>query len=255
MQKVVGSSPISRLPERPLHELLFPVVRSLVRLILGRILDSEWTVIRRPASPRFRKPPGSRHFPRVSNRRLSASGQTFARHDRPGRRKGSCATAARFAWEASARLNARDTSCRPKRTRHPKTRSFLICAPRRLSRCSQCGGKRAPRPIARPRDTHTRARREHFGGRSVAAVAQWWPRRTSPSGSRVSAVGLRSAQGGLSTPIHSPAHTVRSATVGGIRDARTAGIRPANAPIRMAEAMPPAQASTGMTMAQCFVLA
>jgi hypothetical protein len=34
-------------------------------------------------------------------------------------------------------------------------------------------------------------------------------------------------------------HTVRNATVGGIRDARTAGIRPANAPIRMAVAMPP----------------
>jgi hypothetical protein len=35
------------------------------------------------------------------------------------------------------------------------------------------------------------------------------------------------------------AYTVRNATVGGIRDARTAGSRPANAPIRMAEAMPP----------------
>jgi hypothetical protein len=53
----------------------------------------------------------------------------------------------------------------------------------------------------------------------------------------------------------SRAHTVRNATVGGIRDARTAGIRPANAPIRMAEAMPPDHASTGITMAQPFVLA
>ena len=34
-----------------------------------------------------------------------------------------------------------------------------------------------------------------------------------------------------------PAHTVRNATVGGIRDARTAGIRPANAPIRMAHVL------------------
>jgi hypothetical protein len=49
-----------------------------------------------------------------------------------------------------------------------------------------------------------------------------------------------------------PAHTVRSAAVGGSRDARTAGMRPANAPIRMAEAMPPDHASTGMTMSQCF---
>src|SRR5207302_11411254 len=51
------------------------------------------------------------------------------------------------------------------------------------------------------------------------------------------------------------AHTVRNATVGGIRDARTAGIRPANAPIRMAEVMPPAHASTGITTAQLFELA
>src|SRR5438270_11070025 len=50
-------------------------------------------------------------------------------------------------------------------------------------------------------------------------------------------------------------HTVRSATVGGIRDARTAGIRPANAPMRMAEAMPPDHASTGITTAQLFALA
>jgi hypothetical protein len=52
-----------------------------------------------------------------------------------------------------------------------------------------------------------------------------------------------------------PAHTVRNATVGGIRDARTAGIRPANAPMRMAEAMPPVHASTGITMSQFFELA
>src|SRR6266516_6589232 len=50
-------------------------------------------------------------------------------------------------------------------------------------------------------------------------------------------------------------HTLRNATVGGIRDARTAGIRPANAPIRMAEAMPPTHASAGITTAQLFELA
>jgi hypothetical protein len=54
---------------------------------------------------------------------------------------------------------------------------------------------------------------------------------------------------------HDTAHTVRSATVGGNREARMAGARPANAPIRMAEAMPPDQASTGMTMTQCLALA
>jgi hypothetical protein len=51
------------------------------------------------------------------------------------------------------------------------------------------------------------------------------------------------------------AYAVRNATVGGIRDARTAGIRPANAPMRMAEAMPPVHASTGITMSQFFELA
>ena len=45
------------------------------------------------------------------------------------------------------------------------------------------------------------------------------------------------------------------ATVGGIRDARMAGSRPAIAPMRMAEAMPPVHALAGMTIAQCFVLA
>src|SRR3954451_10624220 len=59
----------------------------------------------------------------------------------------------------------------------------------------------------------------------------------------------------LGRETHFPAHAVRNATVGGIRDARTAGIRPANAPIRMAEAMPPVHASAGITTAQCFELA
>jgi hypothetical protein len=52
-----------------------------------------------------------------------------------------------------------------------------------------------------------------------------------------------------------PVQTVRKATVGGIREARTAGVKPANAPIRMAEAMPPDHASTGITTAQPFELA
>jgi NAD(P)-dependent dehydrogenase (short-subunit alcohol dehydrogenase family) len=51
------------------------------------------------------------------------------------------------------------------------------------------------------------------------------------------------------------AHAVRSATVGGSREARMAGVRPASAPIRIAEAIPPDQASTGITTCQCFVLA
>src|SRR4051812_4548234 len=54
---------------------------------------------------------------------------------------------------------------------------------------------------------------------------------------------------------HRFAHTVRNATVGGIRDARMAGSSPAPAPIRMAEAMPPAHASVGITTAQSFPLA
>jgi hypothetical protein len=52
-----------------------------------------------------------------------------------------------------------------------------------------------------------------------------------------------------------PAHTVRNAAVGGIRDARTAGIRPASPPIMMAEAMPPDHASAGITTPQPFEVA
>ena len=47
---------------------------------------------------------------------------------------------------------------------------------------------------------------------------------------------------------------VRSATVGGIRDARMAGSSPATAPIRTADAMPPTHASTGITTSQFFAL-
>jgi hypothetical protein len=90
--------------------------------------------------------------------------------------------------------------------------------------------RRPPRPrtVHRPRHRHhprRHAHREH-------AAAGWPPDRD---------------------PL--PAHSVRNATVGGIRDARTAGIRPANAPIRMAEAMPPDHASAGITTAQRFELA
>jgi hypothetical protein len=44
-------------------------------------------------------------------------------------------------------------------------------------------------------------------------------------------------------------HTVRSASVGDMREARNAGHSPATAPMRIAAPMPPAQASAGMTMA------
>ena|SRR5215207_9144121 len=45
-------------------------------------------------------------------------------------------------------------------------------------------------------------------------------------------------------------HAVRSASVGDIRAARRAGSRPAIAPIAIADAMPPAHASSGTTTAQ-----
>jgi hypothetical protein len=79
--------------------------------------------------------------------------------------------------------------------------------------------------------------------------------RLSLPAARVGRALAQRPQGGLPDRDPLPAHTVRNATVGGIRDARTAGSRPANAPIRMAEAMPPAHASTGITMAQLFELA
>jgi hypothetical protein len=48
-------------------------------------------------------------------------------------------------------------------------------------------------------------------------------------------------------------HTVRSASVGESRAARSAGSRPATAPIRSAAPSPPAQARVGMTIAQPLV--
>src|SRR5260370_36824162 len=90
--------------------------------------------------------------------------------------------------------------------------------------------RRPPRPrtVHRPRHRHRPRRHAH---RERAGAG--WPLDRDPL----------------------PAHTVRNATAGGIRDARTAGIRPANTPIRMAEAMPPDHASTGITTAQLFELA
>jgi len=44
-------------------------------------------------------------------------------------------------------------------------------------------------------------------------------------------------------------HTVNSASVGDMREARNAGHSPATAPMRIAAPMPPAQASAGMIIA------
>jgi len=49
--------------------------------------------------------------------------------------------------------------------------------------------------------------------------------------------------------------TVRSASVGDRRAARIAGSSPAIAPIAIAAPRPPAQAETGITIAQCLVVA
>jgi len=48
-------------------------------------------------------------------------------------------------------------------------------------------------------------------------------------------------------------HTVLNASVGESQAARIAGISPAMAPIRIAEATPTAHASVGITTAQCLV--
>lgn len=47
-----------------------------------------------------------------------------------------------------------------------------------------------------------------------------------------------------------PAHTLRSASVGDMRAARSAGTSPATAPIDNAAPNPPAQARVGMTVVQ-----
>src|SRR5919109_4566385 len=96
---------------------------------------------------------------------------------------------------------------------------------------------------------------------TAPSVARGWPPAAAgPTHHHYSRLGqpLRFACCAAGWPLDReplPAHTVRNATVGGSRDARTAGIRPANAPIRMAEAMPPDHASTGITTAQLFALA
>jgi hypothetical protein len=116
----------------------------------------------------------------------------------------------------------------------------------------------APLPAGRA-SASRQSNRAALRGRTRAFVGSgrpvvWRSDDRRPSWSPHAPLGHARAQGGLSRePL--PAHTVRSATVGGIRDARTAGIRPANAPIRTAEAMPPDQASAGITMAQFFELA
>ena len=51
------------------------------------------------------------------------------------------------------------------------------------------------------------------------------------------------------------AHTVRNASVGDMRAARTAGSSPAIAPIRTAAPRPPAHAVVGMAICQCLVAA
>ena len=53
--------------------------------------------------------------------------------------------------------------------------------------------------------------------------------------------------------VHRVSHTVRSASVGDSRAARSAGRRPAMAPMAMEAPNPPAQATAGTTMAQCLV--
>jgi hypothetical protein len=72
---------------------------------------------------------------------------------------------------------------------------------------------------------------------------------------RVGSIHAMREHGGRSAHPPTSAHAVRNATAGGIRDARTAGIRPASAPIRMADEMPPDHASAGITIAQLFELA
>src|SRR6266511_1209815 len=115
--------------------------------------------------------------------------------------------------------------CATRRKRPP--RSLTMDGLRASARVPLCLYERTPRRL----HVHARRRRGRHAHRERAGAG--WPLDRDPL----------------------PAHTVRNATVGGIRDARTAGIRPANAPMRMAEAMPPVHASTGITMSQFFELA
>jgi hypothetical protein len=68
-------------------------------------------------------------------------------------------------------------------------------------------------------------------------------------------VRVRQRPGTRPRPRHPRPQTMRSASVGDIRAARRAGSRPAIVPMAMAAPMPPAQASAGITMVQCFAWA
>jgi hypothetical protein len=70
----------------------------------------------------------------------------------------------------------------------------------------------------------------------------------------VAAPGRRCASGLLAFR-SSASYTVQRAWVGDIRAARSAGSRPARAPMSRVAASPPAQARAGMTVAQCLVWA
>ena len=82
----------------------------------------------------------------------------------------------------------------------------------------------------------------------------------SPTPTRVAGGLLRSGLGGLdagrtAAQLARLAQMLQSAWVGGRRAARMAGRRPAMAPMMMAAARPPAQASAGMTTASAWVRA
>ena len=112
----------------------------------------------------------------------------------------------------------------------------------------RAGDDRVPGDDLRPARAGSASASSRIRPRSPRTRSPWPPTATPSIGRRRAWPGpRRSADAERSTP-----HAVRNATVGGIRDARTAGIRPANAPIRMAEAMPPDHASTGITTAQLF---
>jgi hypothetical protein len=96
-------------------------------------------------------------------------------------------------------------------------------------------------------------------------LSDWWSnRRARAEIAEDGATTARSAGGRLTrfgdralTTRHAPslAHTLRRAAAGASRAARTAGYRPASAPMTSASATPPATASTGTTTIQPWLAA
>jgi hypothetical protein len=147
----------------------------------------------------------------------------------------------------------------------------------RGSRCRSFRGERVTGSDGRWRPARRGGKQDYGGsaidrwlGGQVLALRLGGSRRADGASLRVGGAGAewgaymlaseaRLSRGGVRVHLNSPVlwlgYTVLSASVGARRAARIAGMSPAIAPIRIAEAIPPAHPSVGITTAQCLMCA